>query len=640
LVPRRHSLLVGLIVTTAVVTVALSWAGWRLLGQQRDIDERRAQESLGATADTMAAAIREKLAEAGERLSAATTNPAAALPTIANAAVMTSRADGTAIAATGLPFVPAVADTAATDGVFVEAEDLEFAMADLPAAAGHYEALATHRDPGVRAGALTRLARVSEKRGDTAGAIRAYQRLEESGDTRVNHLPARFIALYQQRGIAARSDAARARQLTATLTDGLNAGGWLLTRGVATLYRDNLGMTETPASWPLAEAVERTWQESSHPLSARGQKVFSDGPRSVLVMWRGSGAVTATMAAFLDGFLPGAPPDAIWHLADPSGRRIAGYQSIPPGAASPRVVGDSEYAWVLHVGSAGTNATTNTSERTLVAMMAAVLMFLWGAMYFMARAIRREAVVARLQSDFVAAVSHEFRSPLTTIRQMSEMLEMGRVTSDERRQAYYGVLTGEASRLQRLVETLLNFGRMEAGAARYRLDEIELGDVVRRVVSESEPPARESGKRIIANGPDDGVVVRADASALALAIRNLIDNAVKYSPGQPDVRVSWGQRDGQAMVEVVDHGVGIPPAEQQAIFDKFVRGRSAIDSSVAGTGVGLAMVRQILRAHGGEVGVESEVGQGSSFTLTLPLTNSQIPKPNSQIVREVTEARS
>ena len=118
--------------------------------------------------------------------------------------------------------------------------------------------------------------------------------------------------------------------------------------------------------------------------------------------------------------------------------------------------------------------------------MFAVLVLLSGATYMMARAIRREAHVARLQSDFVAAVSHEFRSPLTTIRQMAEMLEMGRLQDESRRRQYYRMLAAEAGRLQRLVETLLNFGRMEAGVERYRLVEADAVRVVRTVVSELE----------------------------------------------------------------------------------------------------------------------------------------------------------
>ena len=626
--------------TTIVVTAAVCLAGWRLIDQQRDIDEQQVQRQLSATAAEMAAGMRSKLAETGERLSAAVANPDAP-PAMPGAAILTVRPDGSAIATNGgLPFVPAVPDSSAVDAMFVEGEALEFSRTDLVGAAIRYQRFASHRDPAIRAGAVLRLARVALKRGDRLEALQRYQQLEQLGNVRVTHLPARFVALYQQRELTSTDgDDERKQQLTSTLTAGLDAGAWVLARRDAAFYRDQLGMPNVPPAWPLAEAIDAAWQATGRGMANRGQRVFDSGPRNVLVMWRAGGSVSAMMAAFVDEFLPPAPHQAIWHLADPAGRWIAGARSIPPGAASPHLVGDAEAPWMLHVGSVAVSGVTRGSERTLIATMAAMLIFLWGAMYFMVRAIRRESAVARLQSDFVAAVSHEFRSPLTTIRQMAEMLEMGRVASDERRQAYYGVLAGEASRLQRLVETLLNFGRMEAGVAQYRLQDVELGDLLRRVVNDNEQAARESGKRIIVSGTEAAVFVRADANALALAIRNLIDNAVKYSPHQPEIRVEWGQVGDRAAIRVVDRGIGIPRDEQQMIFEKFVRGRSAIDANVGGTGVGLAIVQQILRAHGGEIDVRSEVGQGSTFTLMLPAANCQPSTPGSQLVAEATEAR-
>jgi two-component system sensor histidine kinase SenX3 len=113
--------------------------------------------------------------------------------------------------------------------------------------------------------------------------------------------------------------------------------------------------------------------------------------------------------------------------------------------------------------------------------------------------------------------------------------------------------------------------------------------------------------------------VRADHSALAVALRNLIDNAIKYSPGQPTVWVRWRAEGTRAAICVVDRGVGVPRSEQRTIFRKFVRGRAAIEANIKGTGVGLSMVQQIVAAHGGEVRVESAPGQGSTFTVLLPV---------------------
>ena len=159
---------------------------------------------------------------------------------------------------------------------------------------------------------------------------------------------------------------------------------------------------------------------------------------------------------------------------------------------------------------------------------------------------------------------------------------------------------------------------MEAGAERYRFGEVDAAALVREVVDEIAPHARESGKDIEIDGPHVGIRVLADQSALAVALRNLIDNAIKYSPDQPTVWVHWRQDDHRAAISVVDRGVGIPRAEQQTIFRKFVRGRAAIDANIKGTGLGLCMVQQIVTAHGGEIRLDSEPGRGSTFTLLLP----------------------
>jgi signal transduction histidine kinase len=300
---------------------------------------------------------------------------------------------------------------------------------------------------------------------------------------------------------------------------------------------------------------------------------------------------------------------------DPEGHVIGGQLATPARAAT-RIIGNADYPWTLH--ASATEDVAGSSRTFLVSMMAAMLAFVWGAAYFMTRAIRREAAVARLQSDFVAAVSHEFRSPLTTVRQMAEMLDDDRVPSDARRHKYYKIVASEAARLQRLVETLLNFGKMEAGAERYRFVDLDAASLIREVVEDITPQAHDARKAIEIDGVEGEVRVRADQSALALALRNLIDNAIKYSPGQPLVWVRCHRDRDRAAICVVDRGVGIPRSEQRSIFGKFVRGRAAIDANVKGTGVGLSMVQQIVAAHGGEIQLQSEPGQGSTFTLLLP----------------------
>jgi two-component system phosphate regulon sensor histidine kinase PhoR len=242
-----------------------------------------------------------------------------------------------------------------------------------------------------------------------------------------------------------------------------------------------------------------------------------------------------------------------------------------------------------------------------------MLGFIAAGTYFIGRAIRREMETARLQSDFVAAVSHEFRSPLTTIRSLSEMLHAGRMI-DENRPQYYRTLVAESARLQRLVETLLNFGRMESGQRRLRFEEVDAAELVRDVVSSFSA----SDRRIEVHG-ESPIPLQADREAVGAAVRNLIDNALRYSPAPEPVEVTVAKEYGQVLIAVKDRGPGVPREECEAIFQRFVRGSAAANCNVRGTGVGLAMVRHIAEAHHGRVRLESAVGKGSIFTLAIPL---------------------
>jgi signal transduction histidine kinase len=239
-----------------------------------------------------------------------------------------------------------------------------------------------------------------------------------------------------------------------------------------------------------------------------------------------------------------------------------------------------------------------------------------GATY---RLVRRETEMAELKADFVANVSHDLKTPLALIRMFGETLEMGRVADATARQEYYRVITRESERLSRLLDNVLDFSRIERGRRRYDLVPTAVAPIVHETLESFAYILAQQGFRVDVAVAADLPDIPLDAAAVGQALANLVDNAIKYSGDHRVLRVEAALRDGQLVLAVADEGVGIPPEEQDRIFDKFYRiGRSETQGR-RGSGVGLALVRHIVEAHGGRVTVESQPGRGSRFTLWFPL---------------------
>jgi signal transduction histidine kinase len=256
-------------------------------------------------------------------------------------------------------------------------------------------------------------------------------------------------------------------------------------------------------------------------------------------------------------------------------------------------------------------------RRVVLAGLAALGLFVLGGGAFIVRAVNRELEVSRLQTDFVAAVSHEFRTPLTSMRQVSELLLEGRVP-EGRREDYYRMQHRDSARLQRLVESLLDFARMERGRRPYDLRKLDACGFVEKIVGEFRRDAEPKGFSVDLEMPSAGLPITADGEALGHALWNLLDNAVKYSGDSRTVRVRVEGRSQGVAITVLDEGFGIPASERTAIFHKFVRGEQARRLGIQGTGIGLAMAGHIVAAHRGKIELESAVGRGSAFTILLP----------------------
>jgi hypothetical protein len=239
--------------------------------------------------------------------------------------------------------------------------------------------------------------------------------------------------------------------------------------------------------------------------------------------------------------------------------------------------------------------------------------------YLLLRDVHRETRTAEMRSHFVASVSHELKTPLTSIRAHAETLLMGRAGSVETTSDYLKTIVSESERLARLVDSVLEFSRIEQGRKTYHLEETRLEDVVWSAAKTMEYPLSQLGFTLTISSDGSAPTLRADPEAMTQAILNLLGNAVKYSGEARRIEMRSGTRDGEAFVDVVDHGIGIARDEQTRIFERFHRVQSIETAGIAGTGLGLPLALHVVEAHRGRIAVVSHPGRGSTFSVRIPL---------------------
>jgi signal transduction histidine kinase len=263
------------------------------------------------------------------------------------------------------------------------------------------------------------------------------------------------------------------------------------------------------------------------------------------------------------------------------------------------------------------------SRRQLyVAGVVLVLALTFCVAYLLWRDMKRELRLSEMRSHFVSSVSHELKTPLTSIRMFAETLRLGRLTDRRKQEDYLDTIVEESERLTRLLDGVLDFSQIEQGRKTYRLRKASLADVVRATVRAVEYPLKREGFDLRVSIEDDAPALL-DADALQQALLNLVVNAMKYSGESREIGLRLSSQNGQARIEVKDRGVGIPLEEQGRIFESFYRVESDENRRIPGAGLGLALVEHVARGHGGRVLVESAPGQGSTFTLELPLEGAR-----------------
>ncbi len=226
--------------------------------------------------------------------------------------------------------------------------------------------------------------------------------------------------------------------------------------------------------------------------------------------------------------------------------------------------------------------------------------------------------VEAVRRDFVANVGHEIKTPVGALTVLAEAALDARDDPDAVRR-FVGRMQREAQRLSRLVQELLDLSRLQGGEPLPELTQVSVDAAVDEAVDRARPAA--DAKRIeLVRGGDIGLTVTAAEDQIVTAVRNLLDNAVAYSPAHTRVAIGVHRRDDSVELAVADQGIGIAAEDQERIFERFYRVDPARSRETGGTGLGLAIVKHIVGNHGGEVTVWSEPGAGSTFTIRLPLT--------------------
>jgi signal transduction histidine kinase len=233
--------------------------------------------------------------------------------------------------------------------------------------------------------------------------------------------------------------------------------------------------------------------------------------------------------------------------------------------------------------------------------------------------ITERRTLEQLRDEFIALASHELRTPLTSVMGYLEVVlaeEAEPLTVEQRR--LLGVAERNAGKLQRLVGDLLIVAQSDAGRLALELGEVDLAALARECAEGAGPDAEDRGVALLVQA-DPVPATRADRARLAQVIDNLLSNALKFTPPGGRVELRTALRGREVALEVSDTGMGISPAEQSRLFERFYRTSGATRQSIPGTGLGLAIAKMIVEAHGGRIGVESEEGRGSTFEVVLPL---------------------
>lgn len=251
-----------------------------------------------------------------------------------------------------------------------------------------------------------------------------------------------------------------------------------------------------------------------------------------------------------------------------------------------------------------------------------IALFMLLGFIFILYTLNVEFRLNKMKSEFISNVSHELKSPLTSIRMMTEMLHNNRVETEERKSAYYSAMLEESEHLSHLIDNILDFSRMEDDRRKYNFIDLDLNELIEKFIESIRERLSESGFDIRYSRPDEVQQIKADKDAILQVIYNLVDNAIKFSGTSRQIDIDLVPGGDELQLCVKDYGIGIPGKDLEKIFDRFYRSEQPHLLGIKGSGIGLTIVKKITEAHNGRLTIESSPGKGSTFCVHLPVCGS------------------
>lgn len=266
----------------------------------------------------------------------------------------------------------------------------------------------------------------------------------------------------------------------------------------------------------------------------------------------------------------------------------------------------------------GSHYIDNPQIVVLITLLLSIFLFIIA--FTVTQSFDKLAEANRMKSEFVSVVSHQLRAPLSNLVWVIEILMSGRIGKIEEEQLeYFKILKENSGRMKELVSNLLTVSRIDQGTLPFKKEEFSLEEVIKNLVSVFLPFAKASNVEIRFESSRNTPQVYNDPSQIRLVVENLLDNAIRYIKEKGTIVIKLTQKDNNAYFEIKDNGVGIPRDDQRYIFQKFFRSENVLKYQTQGSGLGLYIVKSIIKKAGGEIGFQSEEGKGSTFWFTLPI---------------------